>query len=127
MYFYVVFYLGFVVFFPFLFLELPPFRTLHVKHKILPKELTNGLAIESINIDAVDINFHKVSLDSVAQVLSDGFSGYSYYVRNIPEYAELVYTARYSINVTNNKKMTVNLPIHKVKQLNLIFQKFNIV
>jgi len=94
----------------------PSIRFLN-KGNILPKELTNGLAIESINIDAVDINFHRVSLDNVAQVLSDGISGYSYYVRDIPEYAELVYTARYSIDVTRNKKMTVNLPIHKVKQL----------
>ena len=94
----------------------PSIRFLN-RGNILPKTLTNGLAIESINIAQVDINFHRVSSNNVAQVLSDGFSGYSYYVRNIPEYAELVYTARYSIDVTQNKKMTVNLPIHKVSQL----------
>ncbi|WP_444998064.1 alpha-2-macroglobulin family protein [Aliikangiella sp. IMCC44359] len=87
------------------------------KGRILPRELTNGLAVESVNIKQVDINFHRVNTEQVGRVLSDGLYGYSYYERNIAEYAELVYTARYSLDFFPNKRLTTNLAVHKVKEL----------
>lgn len=87
------------------------------KGQILPAKLTRGLPVESTNIKQVDINFHRVYEDKIPQVISERLNGYSYYVREIPEYSELAYTARYTLDHANNKKRTTLLPIQKVKEL----------
>lgn len=84
---------------------------------ILPTDFTYGLAVESVNIKEVDVYFHRVDDKKISQVVRDRLSGYSYYVRNIPEYAELAYTARYQLDYVANKRQTTNLPIHQVKEL----------
>ncbi len=87
------------------------------KGQILPSKLTRGLPVESVNIKQVDINFHRVLEDKIPQVISERLNGYSYYVREIPEYSELAYTARYTLDYEKNKKRTTILPIHKIKEL----------
>lgn len=84
---------------------------------ILPTDLTRGLAVESVNVKEVDVNFHRVDEKKIAQVMRDRLSGYSYYVRGIPEYAELAYSARYQLDYVANKRQTTNLPIHQVPEL----------
>lgn len=87
------------------------------KGQILPSKLTRGLPVESVNIQQVDINFHRVYEEKIPQVISERLNGYSYYVREIPQYSELAYTARYSLDYEKNKKRTTVLPIQKIKEL----------
>jgi len=87
------------------------------KGKVLPSKLTRGIAVESVNIKQVDINFHRVFEESIPKIISQRLDGYSYYVREIPKYSELAYTARYSLDYEKNKTQTTILPIHKIQEL----------
>ena len=87
------------------------------KGKILPSKLTRGIAVESVNIDEVDINFHRVIDEQVPRIITQRMDGYSYYVREIPNYSELVYTARYQLDSKKNKTRTTVLPVHKIPEL----------
>ena len=87
------------------------------KGEVLPSKLTRGLPVESVNIKEVDINFHRVFEEKIPQVIRERLDGYSYYVQGIPQYSELAYTARYTLDYDKNKKRTTILPIHKIKEL----------
>jgi len=87
------------------------------KGKVLPSKLTRGIAVESVNIKQVDINFHRVFEESIPKIISQRLDGYSYYVREIPQYSELAYTARYTLDYEKNKTRTTILPIHKIQEL----------
>jgi uncharacterized protein YfaS (alpha-2-macroglobulin family) len=89
------------------------------KGQILPSKLTRGIPVESVNIEQVDIHFHRVFEQDVPRVIGERLNGYSYYVREIPEYSELAYTARFSLDYESNKKRTTILPIHRIKELQL--------
>ncbi len=87
------------------------------KGKILPSKLTRGLPVESVNVKEIDINFHRVYQQQIGKVLNQRLNGYSYYVNQIPQYSELAYSARYSLDYAKNKKRTTILPIHQIKEL----------
>jgi len=87
------------------------------KGNVLPSKLTRGLPVESVNIKEVDINFHRIFEEKIPQVIRERLDGYSYYVQGIPQYSELAYTARYTLDYDKNKKRTTILPIHKVAEL----------
>lgn len=87
------------------------------KGHILPTKLTRGLPVESVNIEQVDINFHRVLEDRIPSVISQRLNGNYYYIREIPQYSELVYSARYTLDYAKNKKRTTILPIQQIKEL----------
>ena len=87
------------------------------KGQILPSKLTRGLPVESVNIQQVDINFHRVYQQELPKIIGERLNGYSYYVREIPEYSELAYTARFKLDYAKNKQRTTILPIHRIKEL----------
>ena len=87
------------------------------KGSVLPSKLTRGLPVESVNIKEVDINFHRVFDEKIPQVIRERLDGYSYYVQGIPQYSELAYTARYTLDYGKNKKRSTVLPIHKISEL----------
>ena len=87
------------------------------KGRILPTELTSGLAVESVNISEVDINFHRVRKDQVSRVLRNRLEGYLYQLEQISEYTDLVYTGRFELAASKNKRVTTNIAVQQIKAL----------
>ena len=83
------------------------------KGQVLPLDMTNGLAVESVNVKMVDIDFHRVNDDAVVRVIRDE----SVYARGVPNYSKLVYSGRYELDHYKNKRMITNIPVHNIDVL----------
>ncbi|WP_144392428.1 alpha-2-macroglobulin family protein [Pleionea sediminis] len=83
----------------------------------LSPKLSDGLTVEAINVEAIDIDFHQVKPEQLNQFLQD-YLGNSYYELNrIKQYSSLVYSARYDLNYQNNKKRRSLLPLNTIQAL----------
>ncbi|WP_196140501.1 alpha-2-macroglobulin [Aliikangiella sp. G2MR2-5] len=87
------------------------------KGLILPGDITNGLAVESINVREVDINFHRINENKVTQILQNVFKGYGVYAGNLPDLSKLVYSGRYKLDFKTNRRMTTNIPVQNLEAL----------
>ncbi len=83
----------------------------------LSPTLSDGLVVEAINVEAIDIDFHRVEPDQLARFLKD-YLGNSYYeIKRIQQYSSLVYSARFDLNYVPNKKRQSLLPIKNLAAL----------
>lgn len=71
----------------------------------LSPSLSDGLSIESVNVDAIDIDFHRVNDTGVANFLQRNLStdGSYYELEEVGQYSKLSYSARFDLNNTKNK------------------------
>ncbi len=87
---------------------------------ILPAELTSGLPIITVNVDAVDLEFFRVPLDQMTNFL-DGISrssSKSYWeLDELNEFAQSVYLGRFNTNAKPNKRTVSHLPVEDITEL----------
>lgn len=84
----------------------------------LSPTLSDGLTVEAINVDSVDIDFHRVK-DSKLGVFARRQLGNSYYdLEDLGSFSELHYSARFDLNHEINKKRQSVLALKDIKELN---------
>ncbi len=84
----------------------------------LSPALSDGLTIEAVNVDAVDIDFWKVKETQLAPFISRNFSGNYYAINEINKMATLEYSARFDLNFEKNKRRKTTLPVDELSLIN---------
>ena len=86
---------------------------------VLPLTHSKGLPVYSINIKQVDVDFHRIKNDKILSFLEQWRGGKESYYR-LQQYAqqgELVYSARFDLDIEKNKRERVILPIDTIDEL----------
>lgn len=83
----------------------------------LSPQLSDGLSVESVNVEAIDIDFFRVRPSKMADFLYSNLGSYLYELENIQYYADLAYTARFDLNFAKNKRLKSVIPITDIKDL----------
>ncbi len=87
---------------------------------ILPAKLAKGLPVISVNINEVDVDFHRIKADKMSHFIStwtnnSGRSSQSYYyLQEYKPYTELVYSGRFPINPPKNTRYTTHLDLNAI-------------
>ncbi len=88
---------------------------------VLPAGLHRGLPVTSVNINAVDINFHRIDPDQIARFLNhwnEHSHAQSYYqLQEYAQYTDLVYTGRFDLNPPKNQYHTTHINLQAIKVL----------
>ncbi|MBU6953503.1 alpha-2-macroglobulin [Hahella sp. HN01] len=83
----------------------------------LSPELTDGLEIEALNIDAVDMDIWRISDDKMTDFVG-GYLGRSYYeLEQLRSWGELVYGGRFDLNIDVNKRKRRLIDLSSVEPL----------
>jgi len=78
---------------------------------------SNKLPIEAVNVDAVDLKFWRIKADKYSEFLRNPYRRDIYYLRDLPDTADLVYTAQFALEMHKNKTETHNLSLKAIKPL----------
>jgi uncharacterized protein YfaS (alpha-2-macroglobulin family) len=88
---------------------------------LLPSDFTDGIAVTTLNIKEVDVDFYLVDLESLPRALNLLFkksSSSAYSIDNLLKNgATPVYSGRFTLNAKKNVRETVTLPIKNIKEL----------
>ncbi|MFW5444032.1 MAG: MG2 domain-containing protein [Methylococcaceae bacterium] len=90
---------------------------------ILPVKLAKGLPVISVNINEVDVDFHRIKTDKMSHFIStwSNNSGRlnqsNYYLREYMAYTDLVYSGRFPINPPKNKRYTTHLDLNSIDKI----------
>ncbi|NOR70832.1 MAG: alpha-2-macroglobulin family protein, partial [Methylomarinum sp.] len=90
---------------------------------ILPAKLAKGLPVVSVNINEVDVDFHRIKPDKMNHFItawtnSSGRSSQSnYYLQEYAPYTELVYSGRFPLNPPKNTRHTTHLDLNSIDQI----------
>jgi uncharacterized protein YfaS (alpha-2-macroglobulin family) len=89
---------------------------------LLPSDFTRGLAVTTLNIKEVDVDFYSVDTESLPQVLGSLFKRSSARTYTIDELLKdnnikPVYSGRFTLNGRKNARETVTLPVKNIKEL----------
>lgn len=87
------------------------------KGSVLPSKLAKGLPVVVTNINAIDVNFHRIKDDKVNQFLKEWRGKqrqYSYYLQKYQAFSELAYTGRFDINPPKNTRHTTHLDLARL-------------
>ncbi len=87
---------------------------------VLPIDSSKGLPLYTINIDAVDVDFHRVKSDKVSQFIHHWAKRQSQRSWNIQRYElfiDLVHSGRFDLNPPKNKRHRTNLPVKQLSAL----------
>ncbi|NVJ59208.1 MAG: alpha-2-macroglobulin family protein [Gammaproteobacteria bacterium] len=79
--------------------------------------LSDGLSIEAINVPAVDIDFHRVTEQGLSQFINDYLGNNYYELRRLTTYAELVFSGRYDLNYTPNRRRSSLISLQGIEPL----------
>ena len=84
----------------------------------LTEGLGNGLPIVTVNVEAVDINFYQVREKDRQRFLQE-MSNHRYYwgVNRLTQFAELVFSGRYDLDIPKNTRVKRSIDIEGVNQL----------
>ena len=85
----------------------------------LPDGLSSGLPVVTVNVDAVDINFHRIREDSLRNFLTFVRQNrhYHYQLDHLSRLGELVYTARFDLDPPPNTRVKMTLPVEDISAL----------
>lgn len=87
---------------------------------ILPAELTSGLPIIVVNVEAVDIEFFRVKQDKVPEFIETFQKSSSKVYWELDEFhslAESVYLGRFNTQAPPNKRTVSHIPVENISQL----------
>jgi len=90
---------------------------------ILPAKLAKGLPVITVNINEVDVDFHRIKADKINHFISQwtansGRSNQSnYYLQEYSAYTELVYSGRFPLNPPKNTRHTSHLDLHAIEKI----------
>ncbi len=87
---------------------------------LLPANLTDGLPVVTVNIEAVDIDFFRLKEEALVHFVDwkdpTGTKGY-YQLGKAKEHGELVHTGRFDLDAPPNKRVTRFLPVEEIPAL----------
>lgn len=85
----------------------------------LTADLGGGLPVVTVNIDEVDIDFHRIEESKLNKFLrqADNLQGYSWSAQRAAEFGELVYSGRYSLAAPKNARVKRSIHIQDVEAL----------
>lgn len=87
---------------------------------VLPADSSKGLPLYTVNIDEVDVDFHRIKSDKVSQFLYHWANRQSQGAWNLKRYKpmiELVHSGRFELKPPKNKRLRVNLPVKDITAL----------
>ncbi len=87
---------------------------------VLPRDLSKGLPLRTVNVQAVDVDFFRIVPKAIPQFLSRWYgSGKQslYAVKQWRKHTRLVYSGRYTLDVPDNTQRTVYLPVQDRPEL----------
>lgn len=105
-----------------------PSATFTSKGAFLPADLSTGLPVSAVNINAVTIDFHRVKPDQLLRFLNDsktlkqeqgyyGTAELGYELDRINRYTDLVYTGRFQLDGARNKRHEHLIPVSDIETL----------
>lgn len=98
--------------------RLEPAVSFGSRGSVLLPGVSPGLPVESVNVPAVDITFHRVRSVSTGQVLDELGSGYPYgLMRSLGQYSDLVYTGRFALDAPENQRVKRTIPMQDIAEL----------
>lgn len=104
--------------------ELKPQVSFVSKGSVLPVKLAQGLPVVTTNIDAIDVDFHRVKANQINHFLKQWTEqanasqnqGY-YYLQQYRQFTELAYTGRFDLKPPKNSRHTTYLDLSGVSAL----------
>ena len=81
---------------------------------VLPVDNSKGLPLYTINIDAVDVDFHRVKSDKISQFIQHWTKYQSqdaWTLQRYQPFIDLVHSGRFDLNPPKNKRHRTNLPV----------------
>jgi uncharacterized protein YfaS (alpha-2-macroglobulin family) len=86
---------------------------------ILPLSHAKGLPVYSVNIEQVDIEFHRIQSDKILAFLDAWRGGKqsTYLLKQYAKKSQFVYAARFELPIEKNKRERVMLPISHIDAL----------
>lgn len=79
--------------------------------------LSEGLTVEAVNVDAVDVDFLRMNDDAIGVFLANGMNNNAYSLQRLKHSAKLVYSARYDLNSSENTTAKTVLPLANIAAL----------
>lgn len=90
------------------------------KGSLLPAKLDRGLPVASVNVEEVDIDFHRVNgdkLEELFQLASDDGLREFWNLSRLKELATPVYSGRFALNPPPNKRRESRIPLDPIEAL----------
>lgn len=90
---------------------------------IVAAKLAKGLPVISVNINEVDVDFHRVKADKISHFIAQwtansGRSNQSaYYLQQYSAYTELVYSGRFPLNPPKNTRHSTHLDLTAIDKI----------
>lgn len=87
---------------------------------VLPAKLSNGIPITVVNVNAVDINFHRLNTDSIGtflQTLNDSYNQRFYRFDQLKKWGKLVYSGRFELNPPPNTVQKKSIAVEDIEAL----------
>ncbi|MDR1554760.1 MAG: alpha-2-macroglobulin family protein [Campylobacteraceae bacterium] len=100
--------------------DLKPIVGFASSSSLLPSDFTEGIAVTTLNVKEVDVDFFLISLQSLPHVLNTLFkksSSYTYSIDELLKNEKPVYSGRFVLNAKKNARETVMLPVKNIKKL----------
>jgi len=100
--------------------KMPPQISFASHGSVLAAKLAKGLPVISVNINQVDVDFHRIKADKMNHFIStwDNAGGRSnqsnYYLQEYAPYTDLVYSGRFEINPPKNTRHRSHLDLNAI-------------
>jgi hypothetical protein len=104
--------------------ELIPQVSFLSKGSVLPAKLAQGLPVVTTNIDAIDVDFHRVKANQQTHFLKQwtdqanaSQNQGTYYLQQYQPFLELAYTGRFDLKPPKNTRYTTHLDLSDISAL----------
>lgn len=104
--------------------ELKPQVSFLSKGSVLPVKLAHGLPVVTTNIDAIDVDFHRVKANQINHFLKQwtdqanaSQNQSNYYLQQYKDFTELAYTGRFDLKPPKNTRHTTYLDLSGIAPL----------
>ncbi|MCP5161480.1 MAG: alpha-2-macroglobulin family protein [Hahellaceae bacterium] len=87
---------------------------------VLPMRLTSGLPVSVMNVDEVDINFHRIHPDKIhafLKAMDDSYDHRFYQFESLQHWGTLAYSGRFSLKPPKNTLTQLSIPVEDIIQL----------
>ena len=83
----------------------------------LSPSLAEGLTVEAVNVEAVDVDFFKIRPAQLSNFFARTIGNGVYELQSLKDYGDLAYSARFDLDFAKNKRLKSVLPITGLKPL----------
>ena len=87
---------------------------------VLPQNGSQGLPLYTVNVEAVDVDFHRVKQNKISEFLTQWYprqSQYSWRLERYAPYIELKHSGRFELAPPKNKRHLTHLPVKQIAAL----------